>query len=160
MSIQNRIKVYTIALLILSGTLASSAAVAQAPSTAEQAKVVEAVRTIFVAAKADDLAKFHSVVAPGFYLYDNGARFTADSIMSFIQSAHAAGQQYEWNVTEPDVHITGSTAWIAYVNKGSVTKDSKTQELQWLESAFLEKQDGVWKIVFMHSTRVPEAKKP
>jgi hypothetical protein len=27
----------------------------------------------------------------------------------------------------------------------------------WLESAFLEKQSGTWKIVFMHSTRVPMA---
>jgi hypothetical protein len=26
-----------------------------------------------------------------------------------------------------------------------------------LESAFLEKQAGTWKIVFMHSTRVPVA---
>jgi hypothetical protein len=27
----------------------------------------------------------------------------------------------------------------------------------WLESAFLQKQAGVWKIVFMHSTRVSMA---
>jgi hypothetical protein len=26
---------------------------------------------------------------------------------------------------------------------------------QWLESAFLQKEEGTWKIVFMHSTRVP-----
>jgi ketosteroid isomerase-like protein len=59
------------------------------------------------------------------------------------------------HVTEPDVHICGNTAWIAYVNKGSITSGSTTTDQQWLESAFLTKQTGDWKIVFMHSTRVP-----
>ena len=53
------------------------------------------------------------------------------------------------------VHISGDTAWIAYVNKGSITDASGTAKQNWLESAFLEKQAGNWKIVFMHSTRVP-----
>ena len=58
-------------------------------------------------------------------------------------------------MTEPDLHISGNTAWIAYVNKGSITDRSGTIDQKWLESAFLEKREGVWKIVFMHSTRVP-----
>jgi len=73
--------------------------------------------------------------------------------MAFIKSQHAAGK----NVTEPDVHISGNTAWIAYVNKGSITDASGTTNQKWLESAFLEKQAGNWKIIFMHSTRVPIA---
>jgi hypothetical protein len=136
----------------------SREALAQSTDAAEQTKIVDAVKTIFVAAKADDLEKFHSVIAPGFYLYDNGARFNGDAIMTLMKSVHVAGEVLDWNVTEPDVHITGNTAWIAYVNKGSVTAASKTLPLSWLESAFLERQDGTWKIVFMHSTQVPEAK--
>ena len=27
--------------------------------------------------------------------------------MAFIKAQHAAGKRYEWNVTEPDVHISG-----------------------------------------------------
>ena len=45
--------------------------------------------------------------------------------------------------------------WIAYINKGSITDASGTISQKWLESAFLQKQAGNWKIVFMHSTRVP-----
>jgi ketosteroid isomerase-like protein len=63
----------------------------------------------------------------------------------------------EWNVTEPDVHISGNTAWIAYVNKGSIDDASHTVNQNWPESAFLQKEAGTWKIVFMHSTRVPMA---
>jgi ketosteroid isomerase-like protein len=128
----------------------------QRPVTADQTKITDTVSTIFTAARADDVAKFDSVIASGFYIYDVGARFNGDSVMAGIKAQHAAGVHYEWNVTEPDVHISGKTAWMAYVNKGSITDASGTTVNQtWLESAFLQKQAGVWKIVFMHSTRVP-----
>ena len=125
--------------------------------TSDQKQVVDTVSAIFVAARADDVAKFDSVIASGFYIFDGGVRFNGDSIMALIRAQHAAGKRYEWNVTEPDVHIRGNTAWIAYVNKGSITDASGTVDQNWLESAFLEKQAGTWKIVFMHSTRVPVA---
>jgi hypothetical protein len=125
--------------------------------TADQAQIIETVSTIFTAALKDDVAKFDSVIASDFYIYDGGARFNGDAIMALIKAQHAAGKRYEWNVTEPDVHISGKTAWIAYVNKGSITDASGTVNQKWLESAFLQKQAGVWKIVFMHSTRVPMA---
>jgi hypothetical protein len=125
--------------------------------TSHQKQVVDTVSAIFVAARADDVAKFDSVIASDFYIFDGGARFNGDSIMALIRAQHAAGKRYEWNVTEPDVHIRGNTAWIAYVNKGSITDASGTVDQNWLESAFLEKQAGTWKIVFMHSTRVPVA---
>jgi ketosteroid isomerase-like protein len=120
----------------------------------EEQQIIDTVNTIFTAARVDDTAKFDSVIASDFYIYDGGARFNGDTIMAFIKAQHAAGKRYEWNVTEPDVHVTGDTAWIAYVNKGSITDASGTPKQNWLESAFLEKQAGNWKIVFMHSTRV------
>jgi ketosteroid isomerase-like protein len=129
----------------------------QKPLTSDQREVVDTVSTIFTAARADDVAKFDSVIASDFYIYDVGARFNGDTIMAVIKAQHAAGKRYKWNVTEPDVHISGNTAWIAYVNKGSISDASGTVNQNWLESAFLEKQAGAWKIVFMHSTRVPMA---
>jgi hypothetical protein len=133
----------------------SSARAQQKPVTADQTQIIDAVKTIFTAALIDDVAKFDSVVAPGFYIFDGGARFNGDAIMALIKAQHAAGKRFEWNVTEPDVRISGNTAWIAYVNKGSITDASGTLKQNWLESAFLQKQAGIWKIVFMHSTRVP-----
>jgi hypothetical protein len=78
--------------------------------TAEQSQIVDAVSSIFTAAKADDVSKFNAVIAPGFYIYDAGARFDGDSIMALIKTQHLAGKRYEWNVTEPDVHVSGKTA--------------------------------------------------
>lgn len=123
--------------------------------TLEQTQIVNTVSTIFTAARTDDVAKFDAVVAPDFYIFDGGARFDGDAIMALLKAQHAAGKRYQWNVTEPDVHISANTAWIAYVNQGSISDASGTMSQKWLESAFLEKREGVWKIVFMHSTRVP-----
>jgi hypothetical protein len=142
--------------LVFSGNV-STVKAQQRLLTADQTEIVNTVSTIFTAARADDIAKFDSVIASDFYIYDGGVRFNGDAIMALIKAQHVAGKHYEWNVTEPDVHISGNTAWIAYVNQGSISDGSGTVSQKWLESAFLQKQSGIWKIVFMHSTRVPVA---
>src|SRR5467141_4765779 len=135
----------------------STARAQQKPLTSDQRQIVDTMSAIFAAARTDDVAKFDSVIASDFYIFDGGARFNGDAIMTVIKAQHAAGKRYEWNVTEPGVHISGDAAWIAYVNQGSITDASGTVSQKWLESAFLQKQGGIWKIVFMHSTRVPVA---
>jgi hypothetical protein len=154
---QIRIPLTALASILLVATKLSAASTQEKHLTTDQKKVVDTVSTIFTAARADDVAKFDSVIAPDFYIYDNGARFNGDAVMALIKQLHAAGKRYEWNLTQPDVHISGNTAWIAYVNQGSISDASSTMDQTWLESAFLQKQGGVWKIVFMHSTRVPRA---
>ena len=124
-------------------------------ATAEKRQVVETISTIFNAIRTEDVAKFDSVIAPDFYIFEGGSRFSRKALMDLIKAQHAEGKRYEWNVTEPDIHISGDTAWVAYVNKGSITDGSGTINQQWLESAFLQKQGATWKVVFMHSTRVP-----
>lgn len=154
MSPQRRIALVAIVLSLFSANI--STAVAQEKLlTTDQMQIVSTVSMIFTAARSDDVAMFDSVIAPDFYIYDGGVRFNGDAIMAFIKAQHDAGKRYEWNVTEPDVHINGNTAWISYVNRGSITDASGTMKQQWLESAFLQKQGDMWKIVFMHSTRVP-----
>jgi ketosteroid isomerase-like protein len=128
----------------------------ETPLTSDQRQIVDAVNTIFRAARTDDVVKFNAVTAPDFYIFDGGVRFNGEGVTVLIKAQHAAGKRFEWNVTEPDVHISGNAAWIAYINKGSITDSSGTVDQQWLESAFLRKQEGTWKIVFMHSTRVPK----
>ena len=159
MSSRLRAYLLTVAFALIFSAHISTAGAQQKRLTADESQIVDTVGTIFDAARADDVAKFKSVIAAEFYIFDGGARFNADSIMAFIKAQHAAGKHYEWNVTEPDVHISGNTAWIAYVNKGSITDASGTTNQKWLESAFLEKQAGNWKIIFMHSTRVAMASK-
>jgi hypothetical protein len=69
-----------------------------ATSSIDENRVVDTVRTLYVAAANDDLALFHAVAAPGFYAYDLGKRFTGDELMELIRSRHAAGVVYVWRI--------------------------------------------------------------
>jgi ketosteroid isomerase-like protein len=154
MSLDLRMTLATIGLVLMFSFISTGRA-QQKVLTNEQSQIVDAVNTIFTAIQTDDAAKLNSVVAPDFYIFDGGRRFNADQVVAIFKTEHLAGKRYEWNVTEPDIHISGNTAWIAYVNDGSISDASGRVHQQWLESGFLEKQAGIWKVVFMQSTRVP-----
>jgi ketosteroid isomerase-like protein len=140
---------------LLSSPIGAAAADKSGPSAPDQIQVTETVRSMFAAAAADDLAKFRAVTTPDFYAFDAGGRFTGDALMDLIKTAHAAGKVYVWTVNEPEVHIYGDIAWIAYVNRGSIKDASGTKDVTWLESAVLQKEKGMWRIHFFHSTRAP-----
>ncbi len=123
-------------------------------SATEQEKVVEAMREMYAAATTDDMARFRAVTTPDFYTFDVGRRMTGEQLMGLIRSAHDAGRIYVWRVTEPQVYVDGKTAWITYVNRGSVQDATGKKDVTWLESAVLRKDDGAWRIRFFHSTRV------
>jgi ketosteroid isomerase-like protein len=140
--------------LFLTLAFVAGAACADTP-TSDEDQVVEALRTLYVAATNDDLALFHTVAAPDFYAFDVGKRFEGDALMELIKDLHAAGSVYVWQVTEPEVRVHADTALITYVNRGSVPDASGRKDMAWLESAFLRKDEGRWRIHFLHSTRVP-----
>jgi ketosteroid isomerase-like protein len=112
--------------------------------------------SMYTAATNDDLDQWHTIAAPGFYAFDNGQRFEGDALMELIRKLHAQGRTYRWQVTEPEVHVNGSMAWITYVNKGSVQDATGSKNMTWLESAILRKEKDGWRMQFFHSTRVPE----
>jgi Domain of unknown function (DUF4440) len=145
---------------LLSATLLPAAVMAKtscAPAGKAPDQVVSAIKSMFAAARADDLAAFNAVAEPEFYAFDGGRLFAGTALMSFIQQAHAAGKVFEWNVTEPQVHVSCNLAWITYVNNGSVQDSSGRQDVTWLESAILAYVNGDWRIRFLHSTRTPTA---
>ena len=132
-------------------------ATAQLKTSADgQSEVVQPVRTLFSALETGNDVQFASVITSDFYIFDGGKRFSGQEILALMKALRAAGKSYKWNPSEADVHQIGNIAWVAYVNKGSITDSSGTKDQEWLESAFLERQGAVWKIAFMHSTRVPE----
>lgn len=141
-------------ILLLSALPFGPAARASSP-VADSELVVEVVRQMYVALTNDDTELFKSVTSAGFYAFDVGKRFDGDELLQLVKNAHASGRVYVWKVTDHQVHVDGRTAWITYVNRGSVKDATGTKELSWLESAVLRKQKGVWRIHFFHSTRVP-----
>ncbi len=149
----SRLARITVTSLMLSAMCFGSLAYASSPVN-DQNKAVETVRKMFVALTNDDVDLFKSVTSTDFYAFDVGKRFNGDELVQLVENAHASGKVYAWEVTDPEIHIDGKTAWVTYVNRGSIKDAASMKELSWLESAVLRKEKGVWRIHFFHSTRV------
>ena len=154
------VKMLWFAGVVMAGVLPLPSAKAQSSACAakpgDEAAIVGTLRGMYAAATVDDRAKMRTYFAPGFYMFDGGNRYEGDSVMDLIEDSYKKGVRYVWSVTKPDVHVHCNEAWIAYVNEGSITKPGAgTMPMQWLESAVLERQGGVWKMTFFQSTRVP-----
>jgi len=157
-----RMRMRTLRLLFLGIASCGSLSFAQSTNCVTQPSdntaVVDTVRTMYAAATVDDMTRLRAVFAPGAYLYDGGIRYySVDALMQVIHDYRGKGAKFVWNVTQPDVHVHCNVAWVAFVNDGSITVPGAASPTpqKWLESANLEKQDRVWKIVFFQSTRVP-----
>ncbi len=150
-------RIVLLALFSLNICVAKAATAKQncAPIEKAESEIVGIVKQMYVAARADDLPGLIAVTTPDFYAYDGGKRFTAQSLMGLIARLHAAGKHYEWNVTDPEVHIVCDMAWVTYVNRGSIEDTTSHQDVTWLESVVLEYADKQWRMRFFHSTRVP-----
>jgi hypothetical protein len=128
-------------------------ATAQACGTpADRAAVVQAVKTMFVAAANDNITLFHSVTSPDFYAFDNGKQYRGDELMGGIQKLHAQGHVFVWSVTQPRVYLDCHIAGMTEINVGSV--DGKPT--RWLESGILKKSDSKWRVEFFNSARAAE----
>ena len=118
--------------------------------------IAETLREMYAAATADDLGAFKAIVDEGFYAYDLGKRFDGMALMELIQRAHAEGHEFVWTVQDADSHVDGDHAWIAYVNRGSVSDGKVVTAVTWLESATLRHDGARWRIRFFHSTRAAD----
>jgi len=82
---------FTTILVFAAAALAADAPACPATAPNDEAQVVQALQTMYVAATSDDLAVFHSVAAADFYAYDGGKRFDGDAIMTMVKKLHAGG---------------------------------------------------------------------
>jgi hypothetical protein len=107
---------------------------------ADRDQVIQALRTMYAAATADDLARFHTVAAPDFYAFDGGKRYDGDALMNMVKSFHDQGYLFVWTVSDPQVEADCRLAWITYTNRGSIQDKTGTHPTIWLESAALRQK--------------------
>jgi hypothetical protein len=144
----------TVLLACLALTLPGTAPAATCPKP-DPAAVVKTMTDMFAAFTVDDGAKLAAIFTPDAVEFDGGERFTGSGLSDLIKTVHAKGIRLVWSVQEPDVHFACDTAWIVYINRGSVFDGKTTTPLTWLESAVLLHGKTGWRIRFLHSTQVP-----
>jgi hypothetical protein len=144
----------TLPLAFLALTLPGTALAATCPKP-DPAAVVKTMTDMFAAFTVDDGAKLAAIFTPDAVEFDGGKRFTGSGLWDLIKTVHAKGIRLVWTVQDPDVHFVCDTAWIDYINRGSVFDGKTTTPLTWLESAVLVHGKAGWQIRFLHSTEVP-----
>jgi hypothetical protein len=115
--------------------------------------VAETLREMYAAATVDDLVALQAIFDDGFYAYDLGQRYEGLALPELLKAAHASGRQFVWTVQDVDGQVVGDWAWLAYVNRGSVSDGQTVTPVTWLESAVLRHDGSRWRIRFFHSTR-------
>jgi hypothetical protein len=95
------------------------------------------------------------IFTPDAVEFDGGTRFTGSGLWDLIKTVHAKGIRLVWTVQDADVHFACDTAWIDYINRGSVSDGKTTTPVTWLESAVLVHGKTGWQVRFLHSTQVP-----
>src|SRR5258708_38204335 len=69
--------------------------------TAEQNRIVDTISTLFTAIGTDDVAKFNSLTASDFYIFDGAVRFNGEDLIALIKAKHPARKRYDSNLTAP-----------------------------------------------------------
>jgi hypothetical protein len=126
-----------------------------AVSPAEVARIDSAIHSFFDALRKEDEDGFRRLTTPSFFSFDGGKRFVGSELFDVVRDAHAGGVQLNWSVGAIETHVGCNMAWAAWKNVGSAGVPPQLEPVTWLESAVLVRQDGYWKIDFLHSTRAP-----
>ncbi|WP_246454695.1 nuclear transport factor 2 family protein [Hyunsoonleella aquatilis] len=100
------------------------------------------------------ISKYHT---EDFVLLEHGEVWTNDSIVNWCQRY----QQNDPGFTRINTFDflkskrEGNRIWMAYHNYATLKKDTLILKVQWLESLVAVKQDSIWKLEMLHSTRLP-----
>jgi hypothetical protein len=138
-----------ISLLALT-VFSSSATIAQN----ENKMINQSIVKFFDGLSEIDPVKLKAYATADFMLLENGEIWNMDTLVSKI------GVRKNSNITRVNkfrfinTALIGNAAWVSYYNTAEITFNEKQQTIRWLESAVLRKENGIWKIQLLHSTKL------
>jgi hypothetical protein len=103
-----------------------------------------------------DTAAVRRYQTEDFLLLEHGEVWNNDTIINWAINAkkNRAGITRLNDFERIDYKRNGEKLWLAYHNYATIKQDTIERELEWLESVVAVRQDSVWKLELMHSTRV------
>lgn len=122
------------------------------PAAPVNAAVAAVMSDVFAALGAHDRAALKARVAPDFILYEDGRLMTADQIFDAVA---ANPVKRRWTLTEARIEASGDLATMTYRNTGSFGEGDRRRVPEWTETAILRRSDGQWRLLALHSTRIP-----
>ena len=137
---------------LVAGVLCSTAAVADHPA-------FDPVKELFAAMSKHDGKAMQDTSTADFQLLEHGEVWTMQKLVTAVQPK---GKPYERKNFFKQIRARqkDDAAWVSYWNKAEIRRAGETRTIVWLESAFVIKVDGHWKIQMLHSTRLDPDKQP
>lgn len=139
----------SVAAVLIATVLAGCGGSDRARTDARDAEI--AVRAFSDALVHADEAALAAKTTPGYRLIEDGVFYDLPSTIASLRDAAAAGGVVTRNPDDFHVSIRGDVAWIDYRVTGTFTVKTERADFIRLETAVLERQDGVWRIAQMSS---------
>jgi ketosteroid isomerase-like protein len=124
----------------------------------EKQNVEEVIRNFYDAASTHNFQGIRDLCTDDFIIFESGQVMNVEDFINFLTPFKGATMTY--NLEDIKKNVEDSVAWVTLRSKAKVTMGEQVMNYEWLESAVLKKQDGIWKVAFYHSTTVepPEEK--
>ena len=142
----------------------TSMACVRADDTSDKAAAVATLEGFFAAFSVEHYPNpsMGDWITDDFLIFEMGEVFTWPSFQAFLAGAgYADWISTDWQFSELRVSVSGQAAHISYVNEGEfiypdpANPEGRLRERnRWLESVYLVKQDGRFKIKFLQSDNV------
>ena len=128
-------------------------------SAQDAARVQRAIQSFYDALAKDDRPAFERTVTRDFQAFEQGERYTADTLFKAIEDSHRSGRLINWKLSAVMVRVECNTALATWDIRGSAGVQPKIAPRNWLESALMRRSPTGWRMEFLHSTVMPPVEK-
>ncbi|MEM1111588.1 MAG: hypothetical protein AAGI11_06745 [Pseudomonadota bacterium] len=115
-----------------------------------------AVVAFFDALSQGEAARIRTTITRDFSLLEHGQLWDADKLISAAQGEYDRVNAY--HVIEECQQ--GDLAWLSYWNRARIVRGCNLDERLWLESVVLIRDEELWKVKMLHSTRTAQSNLP
>ena len=123
-------------------------------------KVYEFFETLSV--KNSDKEKLYDLITDDYYIFENHKKYTMQEFLEFVSTFNIL--EDNWVLTNFDINTDYNSAHVTLNNKGEFIVQNLNgkvkMEFEWLESAYLIKENGELKFKFYFSDTVNESISP
>jgi hypothetical protein len=118
-------------------------------------KVVEqTILDYFKAISDGEFDKLNSISTIDLVLYEDGLIWNNDSLVQAVKGYldYFPGAEMSYQLENFDTKVDCNSARTKYINIGKLESPDTTINIKWTESATFIKENGIWKLEFIHST--------